>query len=505
MECLVLPARLGFLALATACVAWSSAVSAKPLHKHKDFGVEPYPREVFPLTTLCTFEAKRDTKVAGTPVAAGTYIGGVCNSVKQVMVPAIYEGSVRRGAGGEVYWGKRIDNGLIDFIVENPKKLGAIAVKTEYEHAWSPLINGTSAEERSVFFAGVQQDDGTWWVDIIGADGESVGSIPQVTDITDYRSAYLVSAQHEFGKTHQVVSIDGELLTPLLPELTSQGGNWVFEVEDGLVMPVRPNGKIGRSNPRIQGYESLGPFDHSWAWASVWEMPDGSTMYGLVDASFNDMTGGEYLSLTLTDNEHGYPYVTGVRPGGSHSAYSLSAHYPPSGFAFASTKEGLLDEVEAFYQARIARDEARTKAWEAELAERKRRQEQAELAFYKRQQEANARRVAASSSGESGGSTNTPRKSCHQSYNERDSLTLDEAHWAMKHCYYTLSYPEWQAVDRVYMALQRGPPVEIAPAAPIYRSSVGPSQADLSLQRFNADLDRYMRGESSYDPTDTDW
>ncbi len=61
----------------------------------------------------------------------------------------------------------------------------------------------------------------------------------------------------------------------------------------------------------------------------------------------------------------------------------------------------------------------------------------------------------------------------------------------MKNCYDTLPYSYWLAIDRIYMKLQAGPPVQIAPVQPIYRSRQQ-DQAAISQQRFDDDLDRYM-------------
>ena len=488
---------LATLSLALFTGAMSSTAVAKPLHKHPDFVAQTFRQEMWSLTTRCAFTATRDTKVAGVPVAEGDVIGGACNTLGEALLPAVYARSIRHGAGGKVYWGKRVDTGKIDLIVEDPRKFGAIAVSTDYDMAWSPLISGTSDAERTAFFAGYEQEDGTFWVDIVGPDGEARGSIPNVTDVVDYRTAYLVAATYPFGKTHQVVSMEGELLTPLLPELTRRGNNWVFEVEGDLVMPVRPNGVVGRSNPHIQGYRSLGPHEGSWAYASVWELPDGTTAYGLVDADFGDMTAGVFESLTPTENNHGFAHIVGKRRSGGFSAYSLHSYYKPTEFAVADSAEALAVEVERFFQAQIERSEARQAAFDAEMAERRRRQQEAEEAWRKAQQEAAANRPTVQ--WRSG-------RSCQQSYEQRDQLTLDEAHDAMKNCYYTLSYQEWLEVDRVYMALQRPPPVKYTPVAPTsYRNFGGQDQDAISRQRFSSDLDRYMRGESSYDPTDTDW
>ncbi len=301
------------------------------------------------------FKAQRDTTVGRVKVAAGERVGGVCDSVGKVTLPAVYEVAVRHGAGGELYWGRRLDTGLVDFITENPRKRRYIATATPYNAAWNPLLNGTADTERTVFFAGVVQADGTFWVDIIGADGVALGSMPGVTDIVAYRGSYLVSSRHDFGETHQVVSIDGELLTPLLPKLKEQGDNWVCEAEDELVLPVLPNGQVGRSTPRIQGNRSLGPWDHSWAFAAVWTLPDGSTAYGLTDGNFGTVEGGVFLSLKTEPNGYGKHHIIGQHQDGTWQAFTINAHYPSHRLAEAFSHEGLREQLNAINEEMVER------------------------------------------------------------------------------------------------------------------------------------------------------
>jgi hypothetical protein len=482
------PLGLLFLALPAA---------AKPLHKHPDFKNVNLRDALSHQVKVCNFEELRDTKVAGTVVHEGEVVGTACEYGGAVILSQVYRPGMRVGAGGVVYYGTRLDTGKLDFITEHPTKRAAVATETDYDRAWSPLINGTSDAQQSAFFAGRDQGDGTYEADVIGVEGKPLVTLSNVTDVVDYKTAYLVSSSQSFGKTHQVVSIDGTPLTPLLPELTQSGKNWVFAVDDGLVLPVHPDGVIGRTNPKIKGYKSLGPGrDRTWAYGSVWEMPDGSIRYGLADKDFGTMTGPRFIEFGLLEHDHGWPHLMGQHEDGSWRAYELHASYKPTAIAIGGSLEELRADVERFHQVQIARNEASQAAFDAEMEARRQQKAAAQAAYDKAQAEQRA--------------NNPPvvwrqGLSCDGAHAQRDQLTLDEAHDAMVNCYNTLPYIEWLAIDRIYMALQRGPSIELAPVTPYYAPRVGQDQDAITRQRFNDDLDRYMRGASGYDPTDTDW
>ncbi len=509
----------------------SLPLHAKPIEKSKDWTLESelkYAADVDSRHVACIYEAVRDTKAAGKEMAAGDRMGGICTTVGEVAVEVAYEWTVHHGAGGELYWGKRVDNGQIDLIFRGGKGKKAFEVRsTAYDQAWSPLLSGTTDAERAALFVGRDQGDGTWLVDVLGPDGEFIGSLDGVVDVDDYGHAYLVQRSWSGQTVHQLLSGDGAVLTPMLPGLHRVGQHWVLDTDDDLVLPVLDDGHIGRAHPRVRGYAPLEGVFGVQAWKSVWELPDGSTAYGIAGHHFEDRSEGRFRSVEIHPiDDVGGVFVFAEDVDGWHTAWELHANYEPVVVGEGDSPEALVAQLRARSQARQDKVEAEAKA---EEARRKQQTRQAMLARRAAARQAEAAQAeldgklaevnALLDAGDLGSALEAAYDAhrqtfCDLSLERLGELDVDQAHTAMIHCYYSLSYQDWLRVDAAYMRLSSPPPAPVSTAASYssWGSSSGQGQqAPASLgptiqqQQFDRAVDRFIEGSSSFDPYSKSW